>query len=174
MSGQPSYLLDADSFIRSKREHYAFDFCPGFWEALLDGFAKKRLSSIVPIRKELLRGTGKDALATWVKDEVPEEFFASVEDPNVQDAYAKVVQWVEGHKQYSRAAKQKFVRGADPWLVADALVNRLVLVTYEVSSPESKAFVKLPDVAAHFKVACIPPYVLLRQLNVQLTLQKLK
>ena len=35
MSKQPIFVLDADSFIRSKREHYAFDFCPGYWDALV-------------------------------------------------------------------------------------------------------------------------------------------
>lgn len=84
-----------------------------------------------------------------------------------------MIQWVEDRKEYKRAAKQKFVRGADPWLVAYARTNKLTIVTYEVSS-DSKAFVKLPDVADHFKVPCVPPYVLLRQLKVQLTLQKKK
>lgn len=169
MSKPPSYLLDADSFIRSKREHYAFDFCPGYWDALLVGFAKRRLLSIVPIRNELLRG--KDALASWVKDDVSADFFATVEDQGVQGAYAEILQWVEDNEQYSRAAKQKFVRGADPWLVAYACISRSVLVTYEVSSPESKALIKLPDVAAHFDVASIPPYVMLRQLQIKLTLE---
>jgi hypothetical protein len=169
MSGQPRYLLDADSFIRAKREHYAFDFCPGFWDGLLKAFRHKQLGSIEPIRKELLRGN--DALAEWVRDKVPEGFFESVTDLAVQNAYAKVITWVEGNSQYSRAAKQRFVASADPWLIAVAIVKKYILVTYEVSAPESKAIIKLPDVARHFKVPCTPPYVMLRQLHVVLTLE---
>ena len=40
MSTPVRYLLDADSFIRSKREHYAFDFCPAYWEASCAGLNK--------------------------------------------------------------------------------------------------------------------------------------
>jgi hypothetical protein len=68
--------------------------------------------------------------------------------------------------------KQKFVGGADPWLVAYADARELVLVTYEVSAPESKALVKLPDVARHFDLKCIPPYVMLRRLKIVLELAK--
>ena len=169
MTKQPKYLLDADSFIRSKREHYAFDFCPGYWDALLRGFRQRRVVSIVPVRKELLRG--KDALADWVNNEAPETFFESVNDADVQTAYAEVIQRVEDSEQHTTAAKHRFARGADPWLVAVARTEKLVLVTYEVSSPESKAMLKLPDVARRFKVECIPPYVMLRRLKVKLTLE---
>jgi hypothetical protein len=170
MSDEERYLLDADSLIRSKREHYALDFCPGFWDALLSAFHRGRVASIVPIRKELLRG--RDALADWVKEEVPDEFFQSVETEDVQITYSEVIQWVDAREQYSRAAKQKFVSGADPALIAHARVKKFVLATYEVASPESKALIKLPDVARHFKVECVPPYVMLRRLKVVLALKK--
>jgi len=170
MSKRPHYLLDADSFIRSKREHYAFDFCPAYWDALLRGFAADRLLSIEPIRKELLRG--KDALADWVRDEAPEEVFEAVDDAGVQAAYAKVIQWAEKHPQYSRAAKQAFAKSADPWLIAFAATFGHLLVTYEVSQPTSKALIKLPDAARQFSVDCIPPYVMLRQLKVRFQLAK--
>jgi hypothetical protein len=161
--------LDSNSLIRSKREHYAFDFFPGFWDALLRAFHQQRLVSIMPVRKELLRG--KDALASWAKDEVPEGFFESVDEPEVHLAYAEVVQTIEDSEQYSTAAKHKFAGGADPWLVAFAHTKKRVLVTYEVAAPESKVMVKLPDAARLFNVSCVPPYVMLRQLKVKLTLR---
>ncbi len=170
MTEQPRYLLDADSFIRSKRQHYAFDFCPGYWDALLQGFRQKRVISIVPIRKELERGN--DALTDWVKGKVPKRFFDPVTDETVQAAYAAVIRWVEKGDRFSPAARQKFASGADPWLVAYARTNGYNLVTYEVSSPELRARIKLPDVAHHFKVKCLPPYVMLRRMHVILELAK--
>jgi hypothetical protein len=103
MSGEEKYLLDADSFIRSKRQHYAFDFCPGFWDALLKGYEQGRVTSIEPIRKELLKG--KDKLADWLKNVVPEDFFEPVDEGDVEDAFSRVVQWVEANDRYVRAAK---------------------------------------------------------------------
>jgi hypothetical protein len=170
MSRNRRYLLDANSFIRSKREHYAFDFCPAYWDALLRGFQRARLLSIEPIRKELLRG--KDVLANWVRDDLPDTFFVAVDDPTVQATYARVIQWAEKHSQYSRAAKQAFSNSADPWLVAFAATLRDVLVTYEVSQPTSKALIKLPDAAKEFDVETMPPYVMLRQLKVRFELAK--
>ena len=31
----PVYVLDANIFIEAKQRYYAFDVCPGFWEALV-------------------------------------------------------------------------------------------------------------------------------------------
>ena len=170
MSKERKYLLDADSFIRSKREHYAFDFCPGFWDALLKGYRQNKVASIIPVKKELLKG--RDALADWIRNEAPDDFFEPVEIDEVQTTYAEIVQWIDDNDQYTRAAKQNFLSGADPWLVAHARSNGFILVTYEVSSPESRALIKLPDVARHFSVRPIPPYVMLRELAVTLKLER--
>ena len=170
MSKQLRYLLDADSFIRSKRDHYAFDICPGYWDALLRAFRQKQVSSIVPVRNELLRG--KDALADWVKEQAPESFFEVVTGQAVQTAYANVIQWVQDSEQYKPAEKRKFASGADPWLVAVASTKCRVLVTYEVAGLGTKSKVKLPDVARQFKVECIQPFTMLRQLGVILTLRR--
>lgn len=170
MSTRPRYLLDSDSFIRSKREHYAFDFCPAYWEALLRGFSTNRIHSIQPIRRELLRG--KDALANWVRDDVPEAFFSSVEDAGVEAAYRKVMNWAQNHEQYTQAAKQAFARSADPWLVAYAAAHGDQVVSYEVSKPDAKDTIQLPNVARQFHVQTMPPYVMLRQLKVVFRLAK--
>jgi hypothetical protein len=170
MSDRPVYLLDADTLIRAKREHYAPDFCPGFWDGLLLAFRQGRLISIQVIREELLRGN--DALANWVRDEVPADFFISVENEAVEAHYRRILAWAEQNSQFTRAAKQKFARSADPWLVAVAAANGYVVVTYEVSKPEAKAFIQLPDVAREFNVKCIPPYVMLRELGIVLKLEE--
>lgn len=34
-----SYLLDANVFIQAKNLHYGLDFCPAFWQWLIDGQA---------------------------------------------------------------------------------------------------------------------------------------
>jgi len=159
------YVLDADSFIRSKREHYAFDVCPGYWEALLRHHRLGKVGSISQVRDELTRGN--DQLADWAKSHPPETFFEAADDQAIQGAYANVVQWVADHQTYKPSAKRRFMNGADPWLIAFALARNVKLVTYEVPSPVS---VKIPDVAKEFGVQCYPPYVMLRRLEVELRL----
>lgn len=164
------FLLDADSFIRAKRQHYGFDFCPGYWDALLRSYRSDLVFSIEPVRKELEKGN--DDLKGWLTEYAPEDFFASVENEDVQDAFAEVIRSVQANPQYKEAARQKFASGADPWLVAYAKVFEYIIATYEVAAPESKSKVKLPDVAAEFDVDCIPPYEMLRNLKVVLVLKK--
>lgn len=41
-----AYLLDADVFIRAKRLHYGFDFCPAFWDWLITNNSAGRVFSI--------------------------------------------------------------------------------------------------------------------------------
>ncbi len=168
MSATGFYVLDADSFIRAKRHHYAFDFCPGYWDALLRSFREERLCSIQPVKTELERG--RDDLTDWVTDAVPEEFFDSVDDANVTAAYADIISRVQSNSQYDEGAKQRFARAADPWLVAYAYVSGYVVVTHEVSAPLSKASIKLPDVANEFDVECVTPFDMLRALQVRLRL----
>ena len=40
-----SYLLDANVFIQAKSLHYGLDFCPAFWQWLIDGHADGRVFS---------------------------------------------------------------------------------------------------------------------------------
>ncbi len=168
MSDATIYVLDADSFIRAKRQHYAFDFCPGYWDALLRSFHQKRLCSIEPVKTELERG--KDDLADWVSDDAPDEFFESVEDNDITEVYADIIRQVQANPLHPAGAKQHFARGADPWLVAYAHVFRRVVVTHEVSALKSKATIKLPDVASSFDVECVTPFDMLRELQIRLRL----
>lgn len=127
------------------------------------------LISILPVREELLRG--KDFLATWAQEQVPEQFFAPVDAASVIGLSRDVLEWVEAC-DYTRAAKASFARSADPMLVAYAGANGCELVTYEVSSPESKSTIKLPDVARQFGVMCPRPYSMLRRIGARFVLER--
>jgi hypothetical protein len=161
------FLIDSDSFIRAKNHHYSMDFCPGFWDALLYGYKRKKLGSVKPIRQEII--VGKDCLADWVKDQVPAGFFLPTDDAECGAAYSNIMNWVEGKRQYTRAAKSKFANAADPWLIAAAVAHQCTIVTYEQPEPDSKIRVKIPDVAKAFKVKCVPVHAMMRQLGLKLT-----
>ena len=49
-------LLDADVFIRARNLHYGFDFCPGFWDWLVEANARDRVFSIEKVGDELKAG----------------------------------------------------------------------------------------------------------------------
>ena len=138
MSDEPKFLVDSDVLITAKNSYYAFDFCPGFWEAVLNGYTDHRVGSIDRIRNELLNGTPEDPLVEWVEETVPGNFFYSSTEPEVVRVFESIMLWVQQHPQYSDPAKAKFASGADGWLVAYAKVHKNVLVTLEQPAPESK------------------------------------
>ena len=51
-----SYLLDANVFIQAKNLHYGLDFCPAFWQWLIDGHADGRVFSIDKVADEIAAG----------------------------------------------------------------------------------------------------------------------
>ena len=170
MSDEPKFLVDSDVLITAKNSYYAFDFCPGFWEAVLNGYTDHRVGSIDRIRNELLNGTPGDPLVKWVEETVPGDFFYSSTEPEVVRVFESIMLWVQQHPQYSDPAKAKFASGADGWLVAYAKVHEEMLVTLEQPAPESKNSIKIPDVCNQFGVQTRTPYSMLRSLSVKLTL----
>ncbi len=50
------YLIDTNSLIDAKDFFYAFDICPGFWNALLRHHASGEVFSIDQVRDELIDG----------------------------------------------------------------------------------------------------------------------
>lgn len=61
-----AYLLDADVFIRAKNLHYGLDFCPAFWEWLIDRNAAGIVFSIEKVGDEVQ--AIEDDLSEWAAD----------------------------------------------------------------------------------------------------------
>ncbi len=61
-----TYLLDANVFIQAKNLHYGLDFCPAFWQWLLDNHAAGRVFSIDKVADEI--AAGGDELTDWMRD----------------------------------------------------------------------------------------------------------
>ena len=47
------YLLDSNVFIQAKNLHYGMDFCPGFWDWLVQKNKEGQLYSIEKVKDEL-------------------------------------------------------------------------------------------------------------------------
>ena len=168
------FVLDSDVFIAAKNAYYAFDICPGFWEALIQVHHAGHARSIDRIRSELLLGRDEEDLVQWVKNEVPESFFHDSNADDVSSAYADIMLWVQRHPQYFDRAKAKFATEADGWLVAYALVHGAVVVTNEKPRPDARNRVLLPDVCAQFKVPYKDTFTMLRETAVQFDLGGLR
>ena len=58
-----AYLLDADVFIRAKNLHYGLDFCPAFWEWLIQSNADGIVFSVEKVGDEVQAVA--DELSEW-------------------------------------------------------------------------------------------------------------
>ncbi len=169
MARRVRYLVDASVLMEAHRRYYRFGLCPGFWDCLVWHHKQGVVSSIDRVKSEIEEG--KDALAHWVKRACPSTFFESTKAVPVGQSYGDIVSWAQSQKQYKPEALAEFANAADGWLVAYAREHGFVVVTQEVSAPESRKEVKIPDVCNAFKVPCIDTFEMLEQLKVSFSWQ---
>ncbi len=170
MNNSPLFILDSDVFIAAKNAYYAFDLCPGFWNAIIYHHSLGKVFSISRVRSELLSGNKTEDLVLWVRNQVPVDFFLDVDEEEVTKTYSEIMLWSQRHTRYLDRAKAKFATGADGWLVAYAKVHGAFVITNEQPSPESKSEIKLPDVCAQFGVTPKDTFMMLRELSVSFDL----
>jgi hypothetical protein len=167
VSAERKYALDANIFIEAKRRYYAFDLCPGFWEALVWHQARGRVGSVDRVKDELEEGS--DELTTWVKNVVPASCFASTDEPGVLKCFGQMVSWVQAQAQFHPEAKAEFADGTDGWLIAHAKANGLVVVTHEVLALDARRRVPIPNVCRAFGVGYVDTFEMLKDLGTKFT-----
>jgi len=152
-----AYLLDTDVFIRAKNLHYGLDFCPAFWDWLVENNEAKQVFSIERVGDEL--EAGDDDLAAWAGQRGSGFFLKP--DPSILPALGRVSQWATGQR-YEPAAVSTFLQVADYYLVAHAAAQGHTLVTHEIASASTKR-IKIPDACIGLGVKCMTPYEMLRR-----------
>lgn len=151
-----AYLLDADVFIRAKNLHYGLDFCPAFWDWLIEQNTAGTLFSVEKVGDEVL--AGKDELSEWAEDR-GEDFFVRP-DAATFPALAAVSAWATG-QSYEPSAISTFLQVADYYLVAQAQAGKHTVVTHEIPSASTRR-IKIPDACIGLGIKCMTPYEMLR------------
>ncbi len=178
MSGN-KYVLDSNVFIQAKNTYYGFDLCPGFWTSLLRKHDEKRVCSIDRVKSEIFRPSSDpdhapDDLTLWVQDKVPATFFKETKDQAVNDAFSRMIQWIDSEPQYTPNAQAEFASVADGWLIAYALVNSLTVVTHEEFAANVARKVPIPNVCLEFEVSYVNTFEMLEDLKVKFILNTKK
>jgi hypothetical protein len=151
-----SYLLDANVFMEAKDRHYGMDFCPGFWDWLIENNAAGKVFSIEKVEDEI--HAGSDELADWASDRGP-GFFLRPDAP-VIPKLAAVSSWAS-QQGYDPAAVTTFLQAADFYLVAQALAQGHTVVTHEVPAQSVKK-IKIPNVCIGMGIKPMTPFEMLR------------
>ena len=151
-----AYLLDANVFIEAKNRYYGMEFCPAFWDWLIQKNADDQVLSIEKVGDELVAGT--DELAKWAAAR-GEKLFRPV-DEAVLPSLAELGNWVRGQK-FRPSAISTFLEGTDYYLVAYAHAHKHVVATLEVPSDGVRG-VKIPNACIGMGVKFVTPFEMLR------------
>lgn len=152
-----TYLLDANVFMSASRLHYGLDFCPAFWNWLVEENRQGKVFSIERVANEVQ--AGDDALAEWASKRGSE--FFSKPDSALQSALGTVARWATTQR-YDPAGISTFFQVADYYLVAHALAHNQVIVTHEIPS-DSKKRIKIPNACIGLSIGHMSPFEMLRR-----------
>lgn len=153
------YLLDANIFIEAKNRYYAFDIVPAFW-AWMEKAVESDVRTIIPVRDELL--VKDDELGDWFRSRRNASWILPVDDELTQIAFGHIATELST-SDYKTPGIEKFLSGADPWLVAKAEVLGAVIVTHEIPDAASRRRVPLPNLCHPRGVRCINTFDVLRE-----------
>ena len=151
------YLLDANVFIQAKNLHYGLDFCPAFWEWLIESNLAQKVFSIDKVADEI--SAGADELTDWMRENADNMFLAT--DSRAVSHFGQVSGWTMG-QNYEPAAINTFFQVADFYLIAHALAGGYVVVTHEVPADSTKR-IKIPNVCIGLGLRFMTPYEMLRR-----------
>ena len=167
-----TFVLDSNIFIEAKQRYYAFDVCPGFWQALVWQYGQGMILSIDRVKNELV--DFDDELKTWTLTTMPDGCFFETDTDPVLDAYREAITWVMAQPQFTDAAKAEFADtgNADAWIVAFAKAVGATIVTHEKSNPHVQRKVPIPNVCDALGVFYADTFEMLRTLETQFLWQE--
>ncbi|HIE5947110.1 TPA: DUF4411 family protein [Burkholderia cepacia] len=143
------YIIDSNVFIQGKNFHYQFAFCKGFWDWINAGYGSGIIFSINKVRAELLAAKKEDEARQWAEAMPADFFLEDVGDSTVMQEYSNIMTWASTDTHYQKAALQRFAEAhrADAFLLAYARAHGHILVTQELSQPDKRREVPIPDAA---------------------------
>ncbi len=151
-----SWLLDTNVFVQAGRREYGLDFCPAFWDWLIEANAAGRVHSIDKVLAELIPG---DDVADWAAARRG-GFFLPLQ-PSDAPSLGRLAAWARAG-DFTAAAATEFLGIADSQLVAVAHARKLTVVTHEVPS-NSRQRIKIPTACVALGVPYASPYEMLRK-----------
>jgi hypothetical protein len=160
------YVIDSNFFIQAHRDSYPLDVAFSFWNKVKQLAHEGKIISIDKVKEELF--DKNDALEKWCKENLPENFFKDTSDNLAQ--YIQITQWVSSKKEhYSPNAINEFlsVDEADAFIIAFALcdIANRTIVTQEISRPEMKSKIKIPEPCQALNIRYIKSMEMFRELG---------
>ncbi|MFA5667767.1 MAG: DUF4411 family protein [Balneolaceae bacterium] len=162
------FVLDSNIFIQAHRLYYPLDIADSFWTLIKQLARDGKIISIDKVRDEIYRND--DDLSTWMKANIPEEFFQSTNDEQYINELAILANWAESRSDhYKRKAIDEFLEfdRADAWLISYCKATNNKLVTSEVSNAAQKSRIPIPQPCNDLGVEWLNMIEMFRELGVR-------
>lgn len=161
------YLIDSNIFITPHRSFAPIGVAVSLWTKIHEFSDRGIIFSLDMVKDELYMND--DELKVWVKSNMPSDFFLKFGQDVAVAKLSEIMNWADKHPDYSRKAKDKFLRmdKADIYLAAftAAYPNEYTVVSFERSNHMGSSDIKLPDVCTQFGVRRIPLEAMFRELH---------
>lgn len=160
------YILDSNFFIQAYRYTYPLDVTLSFWNKVKQLASDGKIISIDKVRDEIF--DRNDDLESWCRGNLPDNFFKDTS--MILSEYQRVVAWAYSRNtHYYQEAINEFLAAdeADAFLIAYALSDSesRILVTQEVSRPEMRRKIKIPEPCIFLKIRYIDMMAMFRELR---------
>lgn len=151
----PIFILDSNFFIQAHRATYLLDVATSFWQKVKKIADEGKIISIDRVRNEI--SENDDELKKWIDSNLTPQFFKNTQLPAVLNNYTKIVQWAQSKADFFLPkAINDFLEyeNADSWLItfAASLDKDFIILTQEVSQPNRRSAIKIPDVCNAFGI----------------------
>ena len=150
------YAVDTCSFTQLNRS-YPLQVFPSVWEKVEKMVSEQLVCSVDEVYLEIMEQD--DALAEWIKKR--QHIFLPIDE----EIQRNVIDILETHSNLLDLRKNR--SGADPFLIAAAIVHECAIVTEEKPSggPDRS---KIPDVCKAYGIECIRLLEMLRREGLRL------
>lgn len=168
------YLIDANIFMQTERQYYAFDIAPSFWDMVKNKFLNGSFILLDKVYDELMAGADKKKQDNWDKFS---EFFDSLKTKKLKGEkhikeYADVMNFIYSSSFFTDTAKHSWMgdKVADPFIIACAINTKSTVVTFENRKRPHKnslpvTALKIPDICDLMDVKCIDLMTLFREIG---------
>ncbi len=160
------FIVDSNFFIQAHRATYPLDVAISFWDKVKKLACQERIVSLDKVRKELF--DRNDDLENWCRTNLPENFFRNSSE--AINEYIKVSHWaISKSNHYLPKAINEFLDSeeADAFLIAYAMADlpNRIIVTQEISQPERRNKIKIPEPCDYFKIRYVNTIEMFRLLG---------
>ena len=154
---QVTYSIDTSSLIAAFHERYPIKNFPALWRKIQELIRNDRLKMSQIVFEETMRDT---EIKQWCDQRELKQDFQVPIDESVQECVNEVL------SQFPRLVDNRTGKsGADPWVIALAMITQDCIVVTEENPTHSENRPKIPDACAYFDLQCIKIVDLIKREN---------